>query len=88
VYERFIEHNRARNHSEAIDDVIANERYVDATMKTTFDQLGIDYVDTLPALQEAAVSQAIYPPNVNSHPNRHGYEVIATTVEGSLSGRN
>ena len=45
------------------------------------DGLGIPYLDLLPALiREVRQNRAIYPASGQSHPNTHGYGIIAQSI--------
>jgi lysophospholipase L1-like esterase len=84
VYARYIEHNETLDRHELIDAILADERRIDAMMKASFDEHGIRYIDTLPALQEAVAGEPLYPANANSHPNKNGYAVIARTIQSYI----
>jgi hypothetical protein len=49
----------------------------------------IEYVDPEPPLVAAVLRQEqIYPPNSESHPQAHGYSIIATTIRAKLQELN
>lgn len=84
VYAEYVESKPTLNHADIIDEIIGNERRIHAYMVAAFDSLGIDWVDTAPALAAAARTTVIYPPDSNGHPNAAGYEVIARTIADRL----
>ena len=88
VFADYIENNSRINNSDTIDELIANERQVNALMKKYFQQYNISYVDVLPDLQNAVGVKTIYPENEDGHPNAAGYEVIANAIHKSLTQRN
>lgn len=84
VYARHLEADPSLEHQDDIAALLASERRIDTMMKAFFDEAGIRYVDTLPALQDAVGEASPYPANANSHPNKHGYAAIARAIQRHL----
>jgi hypothetical protein len=77
----------------AIDELLAGERAIRKDLFGYFQDAGIRYIDTLPAL-ERATGQGLYVrSDRDMHPGRNGYRVIAEAVadylgrSGILDGR-
>lgn len=85
VYRRFLDDTKATPHLGAIEEIAANEHAINERVKAALASMGMDYVDTTPALQEAARTTRIYPGNWNSHPNAAGYGVIARAIYEHIS---
>ncbi len=81
VYSKYIENNTSINNSKIIDDLLANERRVNELVKIHFKEHNIDYIDTLEPLKNSIEKKQIYPAHINGHPNKNGYEIIATTIQ-------
>ncbi len=67
---------------------VAFEARIVADLVAVMDAHGIRHLDLLPAL-EAAVEggEAIFPPNVDGHFTRQGYEIVARQVAGQIGAR-
>ena len=84
VFSPLIEGNETLQASDKIDRLISNERSVSSIVMRYFDEHGIEYIDLLPSLQEAAYTEQIYPANFGGHTNKNGYRIIVETVSGWL----
>jgi len=84
VFADLIEGNESLAVSEKIDRLISNERKVNKRVRKYFAEYGIEYIDVLPALQEGALKEQIYPANFGGHTNENGYRIIAETINSWL----
>jgi lysophospholipase L1-like esterase len=80
VFADLIEGNKTLQASEKIDRLLSSERKVNETATKYFAEHGIEYIDLLPSLQEAAYTEQIYPANFGGHTNKNGYRAIAETI--------
>ncbi|GEM_PF-518115 len=65
------------------------EQQVRQEMIGLFQENGIDFVDTLPALRQAVEGNLmIYPPTFDGHPSATGYRVIAETIAQYIQVNN
>jgi lysophospholipase L1-like esterase len=51
------------------------------------DASGVEFIDALPALREAARATRLYAGGVDGHPNAAGYRILAQAVAERLAGR-
>lgn len=80
VYAQFIKQNQALHNYELLNRAISSEHRANTLAKEYFKEHHIEYVDPLPALQEAAAGIQLYAGNLDGHPTRHGYEIIAKSL--------
>lgn len=67
---------------------VAFEARIVSDLVAVMDAHDIRHLDLLPALQAAvAGSEAIFPPNVDGHFTRRGYEIVARQVAGQIGAR-
>src|SRR5574341_872381 len=88
VFSEFIEHNSDMPSSDIIDKPISNERQVNQFVKSYFKNHGIEFIDVLDPLRNAAGLIQLYPNNFGSHENKNGYRIIAKTIEKYLTENN
>jgi hypothetical protein len=69
---------------DALAKVTSNERAARARLFEFLDSRGIAYVDTLPALKNAAGQELYARTTQDMHPGRNGYRVIGETVAAFL----
>lgn len=84
VFSSLIAESNALEAREKMERLISNERRVNEMVTKYFDERSIDYVDALPALQEGALNEQIYPSNFGGHTNKNGYRIIAETINEKL----
>lgn len=81
VLRDYLEENGIPGSGETTKKAIASERDVDERVKAFLGERGIAHLDSRPALAAAiAEGQAIYSTDLDGHPNRLGYAVIARSV--------
>lgn len=76
----------ARSYSR-LEPTVREEEAVRRQMVAFLQERGLEVVDPLPALREAAARDRIYPGNADGHPNGEGYRVIAGAVLARLEAR-
>jgi len=84
VYGEFIEGNDTLQYSNEIDRLLPNERRVSAEAESYFREHGIQYVNLLGPLREAALHEQIYPNNYSGHFNENGNRIIAESIKQYL----
>lgn len=67
-----------------IEGVVDAEGRVRSELTPTFTKVGLQCIDPLPLLREAAARTKLYPTNQGSHPHGSGYEVLAHAVTMAL----
>jgi hypothetical protein len=87
VHAKYLESDPVLGKTAVFQSLLANERVVNATVKTFFEDRKIAYVDPLPDLQQQAGRVPLYPGNYDGHPNQNGNRVIAETVARYLRER-
>ena len=88
VYSEYIENNTELENSGIINQLLINERAINKTVKTYFDEHTIAYIDILEPLRSAVGQKSIYPQNINGHPNKEGYGIIAESIQNYLDNEN
>jgi lysophospholipase L1-like esterase len=88
VFSEFIEHNSGMPSSDIIDKLISNERRVNQFVKGYFKDHGIEFIDVLDPLKNAAGSIQLYPNNFGGHSNKNGYRIMAKSIMPYLTANN
>jgi hypothetical protein len=70
-----------------LEATVQEEEAVRGKMIAFLEARGLEFIDPLPALREAAARERIYPDNADGHPNGEGYRVIAGVVLARLEAR-
>jgi lysophospholipase L1-like esterase len=84
VYAKLLNGAGSVNNNSKLADARRQEDAVREVIVRFLREEGIEFVDTLPALEEGAIERDIYP-LTDPHPNRAGYRVIAESINRYLS---
>jgi hypothetical protein len=84
AFSKYLEHNPQLPLSDVLDRLIANERLARDKMFSFFRQSGIQYVDTLPGLQQSVGNELYARLATDMHPGKNGYRVIAEQISRAL----
>jgi hypothetical protein len=87
VYAKYLESDAEVGNRSVLRSLLTNERTVNATTRTFFEERKIAYVDPLPDLQQQAGRMPLYPGNYDGHPNKNGNRIIAEAVARYLRVR-
>jgi lysophospholipase L1-like esterase len=88
VFADYLEHNSGLPLSDVLDKLIANERIAREKVFQFFNESGIRYVDTLPALKQAVEHELYARTAQDIHPNKNGYKVIAEAVAADVRNQH
>lgn len=84
VYAPMIQSSGALKDSRAIHELIRYEHEVNSIAKNYFTEHNIHFVEVLDALQAATKHRQVYPSTADTHPNKHGHECIAKSINEYL----
>ena len=84
VFSRYIEDKILLPHSDLLNQVMKNERKIKEIISDYFTSNYIRYIDVLQPLRNSIPAVKCYPSNWDGHPNKYGYEIIASTVKQYL----
>lgn len=87
VFADYLERDRSLPLSDVMNKVIANERIAREKLFQFFNESGIHYVDTLPALTHSVQHELYARTAQDIHPNKNGYKVIAEAIATDFENR-
>lgn len=84
VFADYLAHNSTLPMGDVLDRLIASERTARGKLFEFFNQSGIHYVDTLPALKQSVQHELYARTAQDMHPNKNGYKVIAEAIAAGI----
>ncbi len=85
VYSVHTSQSRSLQTSEVFAKMVELETTARKAIMDHLSASNIKYIDFLPAMQDGAKTQNIYPGNRDGHPNRLGYGIIAETIRKQIA---
>lgn len=84
VFADYLEHDKTLPLSDVMEKIIVNERIAREKLFQFFNESGIHYVDTLPALKQGVEHELYARTAQDIHPSKNGYKVIAEAVAAGI----
>ena len=84
VFAKYIKNNRDLENSYTIDKLIDYENSINIIVRSYFNNNNVTYLDSLDYLRENFEKKQLYFSDHDGHPNKNGYEVIASSVHQLL----
>ena len=88
VFADYLERDKTLPLSDVMDKIIVNERVARGRLFQFFNESGIHYVDTLPALKQGVEHELYARTAQDIHPNKNGYKVIAEAIAADFQSQS
>ncbi|HDL64908.1 MAG TPA: hypothetical protein ENH12_05920 [Proteobacteria bacterium] len=80
VYSEYIKDGPDERYHQELIESVEYERLINEWVQSYFQKHNISYLDTLGPLRGATHREQVYPGNADTHPNHHGYKIIAEVI--------